>query len=53
MDKINPLSWVCACFIAALLGFALYQGVDGICLSIGIGALAGLGGYTVKRVINK
>jgi len=45
------LTLVCACFIVGLEVLALIKGIDGVALSIGIGALAGLGGYTVKRFI--
>jgi len=47
-DKFITL--ICACFIAGLEAIALSKGMNGICLSISIGSLAGLGGYTVRKI---
>jgi hypothetical protein len=48
-EKFIPL--ICATFILILELVALYKGMNGIALSISIGALAGIGGYTVKSFI--
>ncbi|MBA7644311.1 hypothetical protein ES703_52053 [subsurface metagenome] len=36
--------------IALIEGFAIYQGINGIMLSVAIAAIAGLGGYQLKKL---
>ena len=48
-DKVSTI--ICACFILILEVIALLKGVDGVALSVAVGGLAGLGGYTVKKFI--
>jgi hypothetical protein len=45
-DKVVTL--VCIFSIVFLVSFALYKGIDGVALAVGIAAIAGLGGYTLK-----
>lgn len=51
--KFNYLALVCATFIVLLEVLALLKGVDGVALSVGVAAIAGLGGYTVRSLIKK
>lgn len=48
MKKWTPIAAIAAIFILVLA--ALILGKDGAILSVGIGIIAGLGGYTAKGV---
>lgn len=50
-DKFTPI--LCACFIVFLEAFALYKGVNGITLSLAIGGLTGIGGYTIRGMVGR
>ena len=39
--------------ITGLEAYALTQGVNGICMSTAIAAIAGLGGFTLGKVLGK
>jgi tRNA A22 N-methylase len=47
------VSVACALCITILECFAMSKGLDGTSLSLAIGAIAGLGGYTVANIINE
>ena len=50
-DKFTPI--LCACFIVILETIALFKGIDGITLSLAIGGLTGIGGYTIRGFTGK
>ena len=50
-DKFTPI--LCACFIVVLEVIALIKGVNGITLSLAIGGLTGIGGYTIRGIVGK
>lgn len=39
--------------IAGVIGYSLYQGIDGAILSVGIAAIAGIAGYTAAKATQK
>ena len=51
--ETKKLALICACLIFILEIIALWKGFDGTCLSIAVAAIAGLGGYGVRDLIEK
>jgi len=49
MKKFDPLRYYGILLIFILEAFALKQGVDGVALSISIGAISGLAGYAIAK----
>jgi len=47
------LSFFCAGCVMVLEFIALSKGIDGTCLSLAIGALAGLGGFGIGKLWEK
>jgi len=50
MGFVTPILAILA--IVGLEALALHKGMHGTSLAISIGAISGLGGYTVKRLID-
>ena len=50
-DETVKVMWI-ALMIVILECFAMYMKINGTALSLAVAALAGLGGYTLKTVID-
>lgn len=52
-DKAPPAAAVIVaiCAIAFLIGFALHLGYDGALLTLGVAAIAGLGGVKLRDIL--
>lgn len=49
-DDTVKVLWI-ATLICFLEGFAIYMGINGVALTLAIGALCGLGGYELKSMV--